>query len=104
MKAPMDIAHNEKVPPPFKFTPSSACELAFLETYIDSSTNNVKKFLGIGLVIDLSNAKSYYKPKEFTDYGILHEKIPCLGFKNVPSEQEINILIYKIRNIYRKCL
>ncbi|OQR79899.1 mRNA-capping enzyme-like [Tropilaelaps mercedesae] len=40
----------------------------------------------LGLVIDLTNTKRYYKPEKFSSKNVGHKKIPCRGHNEAPDE------------------
>jgi mRNA-capping enzyme len=104
MKSPMDVKQENELQIQNKFTPELACEYALKRSFIDPTTNLKEKFRGVGIVIDLTAGKSSYDPENFGKFGVLYDKIPCLGHSTPPSQLEVNTSIYKIRRIYKECL
>jgi mRNA-capping enzyme len=104
MKTPITTINEKKMYVNTKFTPQDAHDNALKRTYINPKTGNFLHFKGIGGVIDLSRANNFYNADEFSELGILYEKIPCAGYNDAPNELQVNTLVYKIRRIYSECL
>merc|ERR1712050_795450 len=41
---------------------------------------------------------------EFGRFGILYEKIPCLGHQETPTNYQVNTFVFKVRNLYFDCM
>lgn len=87
----MDTRHDGEIPSDRRFTPAMAVQAAESLEWHNPLKQNLKvKFSGVGLVIDLSKARSFYDSKLWERMGIKYYKLPCLGHQGAPGPEDVN--------------
>ena len=81
VKTPLDERFNDQVPPECLWTPQM----------VEASLRSYK--VKIGLWIDLTNTKRFYKSSIIEDLGIQYVKMPCKGHSETPTEDQVRSFV-----------
>ena len=81
VKTPLDERFNDQVPPECLWTPQM----------VEASLRSYK--VKIGLWIDLTNTKRFYKSSIIEDLGIQYVKMPCKGHSEPPTEDQVRSFV-----------
>ena len=93
IKTPLDERFDDQVDSEYLWTPQMAISSSRNFTHPISGTNRK-----IGLWIDLTNTKRFYKTRIFEDFEIQYVKISCKGHAETPTRDQIQKFITTCQN------
>ena len=94
IKTPLDERFNDQVDSEYLWTPQMVINSSRNFKHPLSGTKNRK----IGLWIDLTNTKRFYKSRILEDFEIQYVKISCKGHAETPTREQIQKFITTCQN------
>ena len=80
-KTPLNDRFDDQVPPEYRFSPSM----------LFNSMRSYK--VNIGLWIDLTNTRRFYRQSEVENFNCKYIKVQCRGHNESPSEEQVKLFV-----------